>query len=153
MISSIKVALQYKLLGQQSWEEVPITAAEYFDANYTSEDERLDIDDVPLYDHAVEYLKVDNSLVENTRLTLIDNERDTKRIIVETFWNNGANRIIERRDYHHGLENYWEMIIDSQVIGDRSLNEIIRIGRKDGVIMLLSHVFIATAIDGSQTEI
>jgi hypothetical protein len=152
MISSIEIRLEYRLLGRGDWDELPMTAADYFDTEYMSEENGLDIDDVPLHDHAIDYLDVDYSLVANTRLTIIDNKDGKRRIIVETFWHGGSNRIIERTDEHHGTEDYWEMIIDSQAVDEGRTNEIMRIGREDGIFVLLSHVFISTAADGSQTE-
>lgn len=152
MTPIVEVTLEYKFFGHTSWNQLPISAIDYFDPNYTSDDVDIDIDDVALYDHAVDYLNTDCSLIANTRLTLLNNRECKKRTITETFWDGGTNRIIERKDEHHGVEIYWEMIIDSQVVGQRFAIEILRIGRKDGVVELFSHVVITTRPDGSQTE-
>jgi hypothetical protein len=153
MPRSIEVILEYRLLGESVWRRLPITPSEYFDADYISDDEELDIDDVPLYAHAVQYLNLDSSLVENTKLSLINSRAGKATTIIETFWNGGANRVIERKDVVHDREQYWELIIDSQIPGPVLTNDIMRIGRKEGVLVVLSHVMITTKVDGSQMEL
>jgi hypothetical protein len=151
--AALEVMLEHKLLGQPSWRQLPITVGEYFDPDYASSDDELDIDDVPLHDHAVRYLDVSNSLVETTRLTLLDNKTCKKRTIVETFWNGGCNRIIERRDQFCGVEEYWEMIIDVQLTADPLTVEIMRVGRNAETMIIYSHSIITDNADGSQTEV
>jgi hypothetical protein len=151
----LEVLLDYKLVGHANWKRLPLTIEEYFDPKYVSNDEEADIDDVPLHDHAIEYLGLDRSLVENTRLTVVNNRDGKKRIIVETFWHGGANRIIERTDQYNGKEDYWELILDSQLpsICHARTTEIMRISRKEGILGLLSHVFITAGIDESESEL
>ncbi len=152
MESSLQIKFEYKLLGQSVWKTLPMPDSVYFDPSYMSKDEPPEIEDVPLYDHAVEYLDVDPSLVENTRIILIDSLKDENRTINETFWNGGRNRIIERTDLRSGEVNYWELITDCHVVGRPSTVEIISMGKKEGVLVLYYHVFITDNADGSQTE-
>jgi hypothetical protein len=153
MKANLEITLEYKLLGEENWRPFPISLGDYFDPDYPPDDGPPDVDDVALHDHAVEYLGIARSLVANTRLTLRDNRTSKKKTIVETFSNAGNNRIIERRDEHDGIEHYWEIIIDSQLQDQPVVCEIMRIGRKNSILILYSHVIIRTEADGSQSEL
>lgn len=148
VITSLQIKLEYKVVGQSVWKTLPMTDRAYFDPSYMSEDEPADINDVALHDHAVDYLDVDGS-----QIVLTDPLKNEARTIIESFWNGGRNRIIERTDVRCGEVNYWEIITDCQVVGQPSTVEIMRIGKKEGVLVLYSHVFITDMADGSQTEV
>jgi hypothetical protein len=152
MNAQLEVVLEYRLRGEEQWRQFPITLSDYLDPDY-ADDEPVDIDSVELHAHAVDYLDIAPSLIENTRLTLRNNRTSEKRIIVETFWSGGDSRIIERRDEHDGSEKYWEMIVDSQLQKEPIITQIIRIGRKNGVLVLYSQSIIRMNADGSQTEL
>jgi hypothetical protein len=138
--------------ADSTWIARPITYEEYFDPRYREGLGQGDIDDVPHYDHAVEYLDVDISQIENTRITLLEEGSGLKRVITETFWNRGKNRVIERSDTGPVASSYWELILDCKVERLTSSCEILRIGRSDDVLAIYSHVYVEDHADGSQTE-
>lgn len=52
-----------------------------------------------------------------TKLTIIDEAAKAKRSIIERFWNQGENRLIEWTDI--GEKPYWEIILEIQVSKER----------------------------------
>jgi hypothetical protein len=108
------------------------------------------LDGVPAHGHAIQYLKVDPRRVRTTRLLIRDTARNQERRIIETFWNDGQNRAIERFDT--GSAPYWEMILETQVGQRPTVWEILRLGREGDVLVPLYHGRITDNQDGSQTE-
>ncbi|MBI2807732.1 MAG: hypothetical protein HYX68_22350 [Planctomycetes bacterium] len=153
MSDNLKIMLEYRLNFQTSWIEHPISVQDYFDPEFASKNEVLDIDNVPLHDHGIEYLDVNPWQVVNTRVILRDESKGLERRIVETFWNDGRNRLIERTDMLQGHLKYWEVITDVRILEQPTVTEILRVGRKNGILAVLSHVFITDNEDGSQTEL
>src|SRR5262245_39444008 len=152
MKHSIDVTLEYKLIGQADWAAHPFQGEQYFDPDYLDPGEDPAIDDVPMYDRAIDYLSVPGSLVEKTRLKIRDLLRNEGRTIAETFWNGGRNVIVERTDYKSDEPSYWEVIIECQIADKPLTLEIIRIGRDEGVPCIYLHTYVTDQDDGSQTE-
>lgn len=145
--SNIQVEIYYQLIDSRDWIFLEVTPDEYFDLE---PDEQVELDSLPRYNHAIDYLDVENERVIATKIILIDEILKAKRSIVERYWNHGRNRAIERTDM--GADPYWEMILEVQVSANPPLWEIIRLGREDGVMTPLYHGFIQDNDDGSQTE-
>jgi hypothetical protein len=145
--SNVKIEIYYQLIDSRDWIFLELTPDEYFDLE---PDEKVELDCLPRYNHAIEYLDVENEQVIATKIILIDEILQAKRSIVERYWNHGRNRAIERTDI--GEYPYWEMILEVQVSANPPLWEIIRLAREDGVITPLYHGFIKDNNDGSQTE-
>jgi hypothetical protein len=145
--SDIQVTIDYKLINSDRWESVEISPDVYFELD---PGEEIELNSIPRYNHAIQYLNLAPKTILITKLTLVDKLRNNERLIVETFWNNGENRVIERidRDSHP----YWEMILESKISNSPPLWEILRLGRQDGCLTRLYHGFIQESNDGSQTE-
>lgn len=144
----IHITIEYKLTDSIDWKSLELTHAEYFELE---PDEEVELDSLPKYNHAIEYLELERHQVAATRIILIDEALKAKRSIVEKFWNQGENRLIERTDI--GENQYWEMILEVQVSKKPPLWEIVRVGREDGVLTPWYHAFLQDNDDGSQTEI
>jgi hypothetical protein len=80
----------------------------------------------------------------------VDPQAQTQRTIVEKFWNQGKNRIIERTD--RGAQPYSETILEIQISQEPAIWEILRLEREQGTLTPLDHAFVQDHADGSQTE-
>jgi hypothetical protein len=145
--SNIQIAIEYKLNNSIHWQSVELTPSEYFDLE---PDEKIELDCIPKYNHAIEYLNLQSERIVATKLILIDPTAESKRFIVERFWNGGENRLIERTDI--GANTYWELILEHQISKDPLLWEIVRLGRENGIVTPWYHGFLQDNDDGSQTE-
>lgn len=146
--SPVQVTLKYKTLSSNAdWQFVELAPQEYFDLE---PDEAVEIDSIPEYNHAIDYLGLDSSEIDTTVLILTDEEREARRAITETFWNNGQNRLIERVD--SGRDPYWEMILEVQTSNIPPTWEVLRVCREDGAMKPIYHAFIRDNHDGSQIE-
>jgi len=146
--SRIQISIEYKLVDNSCWESLELTADEYFDLE---PDERPELDSIPKYNHALDYLNLESQRVSATKISLIDENMAAKRLIVEKFWNGGKNRLIERTDA--GKNPYWETILEVLVSETPPLWEIIRIGREKGIMTPWYHGFIEDKNDGTQKEV
>jgi hypothetical protein len=145
--ANIQIAIEYKLNNSLHWQSVELTPSEYFDLE---PDEKIELDCIPKYNHAIEYLNCQPEQILATKLILIDQTVQSKRLIVERFWNGGENRLIERTDI--GANTYWELILEHQISKDPLLWEIVRLGRENGIVTPWYHGFLQDNDDGSQTE-
>ena len=93
--TNIQIAIEYKLNNSLHWQSVELTPSEYFDLE---PDENIELDCIPKYNHAIEYLNLQPEQIVATKLILVDQTVESKRSIVERFWNAGENRLIERTD-------------------------------------------------------
>ena len=86
-------------------EKIKLTPGEYFETGAIDEngnldteietlDKEYDFDSIPEYFHAVAYIGCKLSEIEPTKLTIVDQSKNMKRIQSETFWNEGNNRLI-----------------------------------------------------------
>jgi len=85
-----------------------------------------------------------------TKLTLSDKAQKAERVIRETFWNDGQNRVIERED--GSFAPYWEAIVETKISEFPPVWEVLRLGRRQGILIPWYHGFIRDNEDGSQTE-
>jgi hypothetical protein len=146
---ALDITIEYKHIGHSEWIQIAVPPEEYFD----DDEDITDIDAVPRYDHSIEYLNdVQKPTLEATRLTVKDNLQGKTLTITERFWNNGENRVIERRDSSGEEEIYWEMIIDVVVSKTPPKSECLRIGRDSGIVQVFLHTFIEQLPDGSERE-
>src|SRR5262249_49510069 len=112
--------------------------------------ERATMDSVPRQNHGIDYLEFAPQTIRMTRITIIDDVQKSVRVICETFWNNGQNRVIERTD--RGVSEYWEMILKIRINEAPPTWEILRLGRQDGTLSPLYHGLIQQNSNGSETE-
>ncbi len=145
--AELQITLDYRLVDSLVWQSQPLGVAEYFDLEL---DETASLDACPQHNHAIDYLDLPIEQVQATQLTLIDHHLQAKRTIVEKFWNQGKNRIIERTD--EGVQPYSEMILEIQISQEPPIWEILRLEREQGTLTPLYHAFVQDNADGSQTE-
>jgi hypothetical protein len=145
--SAIQITLNYRLIEQLDWQSQALSVEEYFDLEL---DEPVSLDACPQHNHAIDYLDLPVEQVQATQLTLVDPQAQTQRTIVEKFWNQGKNRIIERTD--RGAQPYSETILEIQISQEPAIWEILRREREQGTLTPLDHAFVQDHADGSQTE-
>lgn len=145
--SDMHITIEYQLIDSTNWDCLELTPEDYFELEL---DEKIDLDSIPKYNHAIDYLDLERNQIQATKLILTYEATKAKHCIIERFWNQGENRLIERID--SGVNPYWEMILEIQISQEPLLWEIVRIGREDGIMKPLYHAFIQDNKDGSQTE-
>ncbi|MBD2457444.1 hypothetical protein H6G80_25620 [Nostoc sp. FACHB-87] len=148
---TLNIFIDYKLINDLQWHIVEMSPEEYFDTSLLEEGEQLIWNSIPEYNHAIEYLNIDPSLVSDTRIRVQDSESLKTLTIITTFWNNGNNFIIERIDNALDKAKY-VMIIQTKLQEDPTIWEIMRFKKKSDVLELEFHTFIRENEDGSQTE-
>ncbi|EGO63792.1 hypothetical protein [Acetonema longum] len=149
----IDIIIQFQEEGDLDWKAIELTPEDYFDLNYLDQNEILEIDSIPVYNHAIDYLKNLQKCVNKVISTKITIQEADKQIsITEYYWNNQQNSIVERIDYIRS-EKVLELIITSvKVKNDPVVWEIIRFVRIDGILVPQLHSFITDNPDGSQSE-
>jgi hypothetical protein len=143
----MKIIIEYRIVGSDAWESIELMPDEYFDL---AAGEQAKIGSVPRYNHGIDYLAFAAQDLRMTRITVRDDAQHSVRVICETFWNNGENRLIERTD--RGAKEYWEMIVSTKLRDAPLTSEILRIGRRDGMLIPWYHGYIRRNSDGSETE-
>lgn len=149
--STIRITLSYKLLDAREWKSVVFLPESYFDLE---SDELVSLDSIPFYNHAIDYLVEDFQIQKEsilaTKLHLYDESTKQERLINESFWNDGHNRLIERQDI--GNMSYSEIILEMLVSEVPEVWEVLRCDRLSGVLSPSYHAKIQNHEDGSQTE-
>jgi hypothetical protein len=149
--STIQIELAYKLLDSKGWKSINFSPENYFDIE---SGEIVNLDSIPFYDHAIEYLVEDRGIqkesVMATKLHLYDKSTKKERLITESFWNYGRNRLIERQDI--GDQPYSEIILEMLVSEVPEVWEMLRCDRLAGVLSPSYHAKIQEREDGSQVE-
>ncbi|MDR1385146.1 MAG: hypothetical protein LBJ67_15050 [Planctomycetaceae bacterium] len=132
----IKISLsrKKKTLEGYSWKEYSLKQEEYFDLDMLEEDEKLDIDSIPLYSRTIDYLykfEKENFKEEDIVETKIMLSYRTKtKILSEKLWNDGNNCLIERMDLYP--DYYFNLLIIGTRVGDK-FDETIRIEKSVGM--------------------
>ncbi len=152
MSHNLSISIEYKTIDSSQWHIIELLPEDYFYLVDLEPDEVLEWDSVPEYDDAIDYLDIEPNLVSNTRLRISDIEAQITKVITETFWNQGNNRIVERIDSRNSEVFYWLMIIDTKVQDNPTIWEILRIEKEDNLPKISHHSFIKDNEDGSQAE-
>ena len=149
--STIQIELDYKLVDSKEWKSIDLEPENYFDLE---SDKIVSLDSMPFYDHAIEYLVQDLGIQKEsaiaTKLHLYDKSTKQERLITESFWNYGRNRLIERQDM--GDQPYSEIILEMLVSEVPEVWEVLRCDRLSGVLSPSYHAKIQEREDGSQVE-
>jgi hypothetical protein len=146
-MKNISITIEYKFINSSEWHNLEFSPDEYFDLD---PDENVEWDCVPFYNHAIDYLDVDKSIVQYTRETIIDLKAGVTSIATETFWNNGENRIITTNTSGNYL--WKETIIEIKLQDYPPTWEILRYAEKENQSVLSYHGLITDNEDGSQDE-
>jgi hypothetical protein len=149
--STIQIELGYKLLDSKEWKSIDLEPKNYFDIE---SGELVNLESIPFYDHAIDYLvqdlEIQKESVMATRVHLYDKSTKQERLITESFWNYGCNRLIERQDM--GDHPYSEIILEMLVSEVPEVWEVLRCDRLSGVLSPSYHAKIHDREDGSQVE-
>lgn len=148
MGSNILVKIKYKLFEKETWQTLILSTKEYFDLE---EGEQIEVNSVPFFNHAIDYIKQDKEKIEITKIIIEEKDSNKQLIISEVFWNDQNNRIIERTYSNTNIIEQL-LITETQIQQNPLVYEIIRATRKDGVLFPEYHGFITEQKDGSQTE-
>ncbi len=150
-LSNIQVNLSYKLIDSNKWQSIELIPENYFDLE---PNESISLDSLPFYNHAIEYLvedlEIQREIVLATKLHLCDRANRQERLITESFWNSGRNRLIERQDI--GNKPYSEIILEMLMSEVPEVWEVLRCDRLSGILTPSYHAKIQDHEDGSQTE-
>jgi len=147
---NIEIVISYKIQNDD-WQSIKIEPRDYFDGNNYGVDEEefeIDIDSLPLFDNAIDYIILDDKGKKNisyTKLSVTDIDSKEKKTIKESYWNNQKNICAERVDFNSdGSVDYHEIIITSLVQDDpdEAVLEIMRFPKKDDLFTPAFHSFI-----------
>ncbi len=148
MHPEITISIKFLLVGQSAWQQADFLPESFFDLD---PGEAPEIDSVPKRNHAIEYLEVDPGHIQHTILTITNTKKETSKVVSETFWNGGRNRIIETNEIGVA-EPHTELIVETKVNQQPPVTEIVRAWKEKGPWALAYHVFILTNPDGTETE-
>lgn len=150
-LSETRINLDYRLIDGKEWKSINLEPESYFDLE---SDELVTLDSIPFYDHAIEYLvedlEIQKESVMATKIRLYDKSTMQERLITESFWNYGRNRLIERQDI--GDRPYSEIILEMLVSEVPEVWEVLRCDRLSGMLSPSYHAKIQDREDGSQVE-
>lgn len=142
----ITILISYKLQSENIWYQINIKPQDYYDNNYCDEKEEIDIDSIALYDHAIDYISLENkNMIQNTKLCIQNEETKEKIIIQESYWNSQRNLLIERTDFDlEGNISYHEIIIQTLIQENKKKQvwETIRFLKKEQIFNPYFHSFI-----------
>lgn len=127
--ASLKIAIKYQLTDSLVWHDIELTPDDYF---RLEPNEKVQLRSLPKYNHAFQYLSLERDRLSGTKIVLIDNILKAKRYIVERFWNNGQNRLIEKTDISNKI--YGETTLEIMVGKEPPLWEIVKVMRQDGIL-------------------
>lgn len=156
--NQITIEIQYIVQNNQNLQSFFLYPFEYFDLE---EDEQIDLDCCPKFNHAFEYINNNHSNFKDeyknilfTKLLLTDLKHKKHRQITERFWSNGKNKIIERIDLDLTRFKiiFKEIIIETLVTENPPTWEIIRLNQEDGIMLPIFHSFIEEKENGEQIE-
>lgn len=165
MNDHISITIDYKLAKSGACGRLQLTAEEYFEPSdiyvdfnadgtmsELTEDELLelsehDIDSIPMYLHAWEYLSLSSCQVEHTKLTICDKKENSSLIQSETFWEEGKNRIISR-NVLRANNSYREVIVETLI--NNSTMQTVSMQIKDEVPKLHTHWIIERDKNGAE---
>ena len=128
--ASLKISIAYQLTDSAVWHLLELTPNEYF---RLEPNENTHLRSSPKYKHAFQYLSLESDRLSGTKIILTDNASKAKSYIVERFWNNGKNRLIEKTDII-GQQIYGETILEIMIGKEPLLWEIVKVIRQDGIL-------------------
>jgi hypothetical protein len=140
-----KIEFKYLTTDKKQFKHFELPIEEYFDLD---ENEVPKIDSIPKHSQPFQYLDV--SLSKLIFIKLIIQIQDEKKVLNQTFWNNGENFMTERVDV--GKNNYRELIISTKVNGKTQEYETIRLYFSSEFIFPIHHGIISMNENGEETE-
>ena len=144
-MSNMQIVIRYRRHNEVSLANVALTPMDYYELE---KDEIPNMECLPMHDHAYLYLGIPLMELAETRVEIESGPE--KCTIRETFWGNGRNCLIERRD--QGQNPYHLVVICTEIESDPKCEEIIRMHEDVSGMVVDSHVVIETLSDGSQRQ-
>ena len=145
---NIEIVISYKIRNED-WQFIKVDPWDYFDENnygVGEEEFEVDIDSVSIFDHAIDYIDLDNKEdISCTKLSITDIDTKERRVIKETYWNNQKNSFVEVVVFNsNDSVDYHEIIITSLVQDDpdETVWEIMRFPKNDDLFTPSFHSFI-----------
>ena len=133
------IGKQYALLPEQ-----------YFDLNSLDENESVNIDTLPSYNHALEYFcrlepNFDRKKLSETKIILRQGLKT--KIVSEKFWNEGNNCLIECLDLYP--DDYSNVLIVATLVDGKFQEETLRIIKEIGMdtFEIVSHSIVDVRTD------
>jgi len=146
-LNGVSILIEYReACGNDKWHRLTLRPEEYFDLD---DGESPAVGSVPRHDHAIEYLSVDPEAVSATKAVVSDGMNS--RTILESYWHQGQNRIIERRDRTPTTE-YWELILEIRLSDIPPKWRVLRFTRADDVPSVVFDVLVERNVRGEEVE-
>lgn len=146
---NVSIRLMFRLLGSGTWESISLSPEEYFERD---EPAPMGMDALPRFNHAVEYLNVERSMVSHTKLMLCDAATQQTRTITEVFWNRGRNRFIERTD--SGMPARGRVLVYEMLRSDSPETwDVVRLEGQDESLEVISHAIITANENASESMV
>lgn len=153
---NIAISILYKRQSSDVWYKKVIDAEDYFDIEYVDENEFLEIDTIPIFDKAIDYICEENKQdITNTKLTILNIDTNESRAINTSYWNNQNNIISERIDKNSEDEVIFREVILTSLTSqnlDEDIWEVIRFAYREDVLVPQFHSFITENKDGLVSE-
>lgn len=150
--NNFDIKIFYKLINSDAWFTWIIDPYDYFDHHYYEDDEEIEIDSIPLHDHAINYIHIETpQAITHTNLLIRDLNSKEQIQIKESYWNNHNNNIIERID-SGGAEDYHLLIITTMLTQNPTVFQIMRFEKLNDHFEVKGHYLITKNEDGTETE-
>ena len=151
----IHIKITYRLRSHTEWITLHPTPEQYFAPDPEEEEKgEYDVESPPRFSDVRDYLEerdesLQDSDITNVNVFLKDFEKQAEISFYHTYWNNGENMLIERRD-STPLESYHEIIV--QLAIDRCICETLRFVEENGIMHPTMHSHILNNADGTQSD-
>ena len=147
----LTITIDFKLINGTDLHTLALSANEYFDSDSRFLVDNFSPTSIPKYFHAIDYLEYQPNQVQYTLLKISDESRGTSRLVSETFWNNGKNRLIQRHDITPSEKDEL-IIIDIETNENPEIKQILRFGAEDKLLKLEAHAIVQKNRNGSFKE-
>lgn len=124
--------------------EIVLSSDQYFDEK--PETDSFEVNSVPKFNHAFEYLHVSRKELKNVHLVI--KEASNSKEHFYTFWNGGRNYSLATINSYNSIIRE-ELILCSTIEDNPLKTEIIRLSKKDNFYVPTSHAII---IDRNEKE-
>jgi hypothetical protein len=141
----VDIRIMYKLKSNDNWITLKFTPEQYFDTNMEPVEEEYEVDSIPRFLDIRDYLKEPDENIININVFLKDIEKNAEISFYCSYWNNGKNFLVEKKD-KTSSKLYHLIIIDLEI--DQYTYEILKFLVENGTMRPIGH----TRISGT-TEI
>jgi hypothetical protein len=134
----VDIKIMYKLKNDDAWTTLQLTPEQYFDPDLEEEveGENYDIDSVPIFLDIRDYLKEPYENITNINVFLKDIGKNAEISFYYTYWNDGKNSLVERKD-NISSESYHLIIICLTIA--QYTYEILKFLEENGIMRPIVH--------------